>query len=322
MLPATFQMGTPATYEGDHDPDEEPQRAVTLTRGYWMSRDLVTNAGYARFLATVKAAGGDAAWAHKKQKPGKDHTPKFWEDESFNQSNQPVVGVDWWDAYAYARWAGGRLPTEAEWEYACRGKDGRLYHWGEEWVPKKVVGNFADAALVEHDATQGTAIDGYNDGYAYTSPVGVLKDAASWCGVQDLTGNVWEWCNDYTHPRTRRRMSTPWAPITLTAWSSRADRSAASTRRTSDARSATTTNATIARMIAASASSSPRHRCPSGTNPRPTTPSSDGQDEPMMAGSASGLENIDLGGLGRFTADPAGFGITNPASAGRLGLHI
>jgi formylglycine-generating enzyme required for sulfatase activity len=194
-LPAgRFLMGTPTDYAGEHDPDECPQRTVEITRGFWLARCEVTNAEYGRFLAEITRMGKHGR-CHPDEPKGKDHTPAYWTDEHLNAPAQPVVGVDWWDAHAYAAWAGLRLPTEAEWEYAARGTNGRKFLWGEAWPPTIPVGNLADE-------TAGKAVDGvevlkgYADGHAYTAPVGAYPAGASWCGALDLAGNVWEWCAD------------------------------------------------------------------------------------------------------------------------------
>jgi formylglycine-generating enzyme required for sulfatase activity len=206
LPPASFIMGTPATFAGAHDPDEEPERRVTLTQGCWIALRETTNAEYAAFLAAVRAAGTDAAWAHPDQPrnpdgSAKDHTPEGWTDPVGRRSELPVVGVDWWDAWAYAAWAGLRLPTEAEWEYACRGTDGRLYAWGAAWPPPVGSGNFADDARAKVDPT-GDLVKGYDDGFADLAPAGACPAATSWCGTRDQTGNVWEWCADRYGPAT------------------------------------------------------------------------------------------------------------------------
>jgi len=104
------------------------------------------------------------------------------------------VRVTWRDAAEYAAWAGGALPTEAQWEKAARGGDRRFFPWGNEWPPPAGAGNFADLAVRRKNPTA-RIIEGYHDGYAYTSPVGMF--AANPYGVHDLAGNVSEWCADW-----------------------------------------------------------------------------------------------------------------------------
>jgi len=94
-------MGSPVDEKGRYD-REGPQRKVTVPN-FYLSRYPVTNKEYARFLADTK---------HKK--------PDYWADRKYNQPLQPVVGVSWYDAKKYAEWAKLNLPSESEWEYACR----------------------------------------------------------------------------------------------------------------------------------------------------------------------------------------------------------
>ena len=101
----------------------------------------------------------------------------FVNDPDFNGGDYPVVGVSWYDAETYCKWVDARLPTEAEWEYAARGPEGRTYPWGNE-----------DPAC---DLAQ------YRGCSGRTVPVGSLPDGASWCGALDLAGNVWEWVADW-----------------------------------------------------------------------------------------------------------------------------
>jgi formylglycine-generating enzyme required for sulfatase activity len=91
----------------------------------------VPNADYRRFVDHVKSSG-DSSMEHPAAPPLKKHDAEGWNNPALSGDRQPVVGVDWFDAYAYAKWAGKRLPTEAEWEMAARGMDVRDYPWGNE----------------------------------------------------------------------------------------------------------------------------------------------------------------------------------------------
>jgi len=93
---------------------ERPPHHVQL-RPFWMGQTVITNRMYDRFRAETGHRQAD-----------------FSNEELYNGDNQPIVGVDYSDAVAYCQWAGGRLPTEAEWEFAARGTDGRTYPWGNE----------------------------------------------------------------------------------------------------------------------------------------------------------------------------------------------
>ena len=105
--------------------------------------------------------------------------------------DHPVVQISWNDATAYCRWAGGDLPTEAQWEKAARGVDGRIYPWGDQ-APAGNLLNSADRSL---DVTW--ADKSIDDGYQFTAPVGHYPAGKSFYGALDMAGNVWEWVRDW-----------------------------------------------------------------------------------------------------------------------------
>lgn len=208
--------------------DEHPQRTLRLP-SFAIDEHEVTNAQYRRFLAAV-AQGGDAAFCHPDQPAGKDHTPRYWRQynpllqhegyrqlvpfgpDTFTADDKPVVGVDWFDAYAYAKWAGKRLPREAEWELAARGPDGRRWPWGNDWqwglcnIGGETLGKDISASGVE------------KDGYIYAAPVGSYPAGNSCFGVADMAGNVAEWCDDwYQAERYQEAGSDPRGPSTGSA---------------------------------------------------------------------------------------------------------
>ena len=152
--------------------DEYPQHTIYLS-AFWMDQTEVTNEQYAGCVA----AGACPA-------------SRYADDGEFNGADQPVVGVSWHDAKAYCEWTGKQLPTEAQWEKAARGTDGRKYPWGDTFDGSKL--NFCDVNC-EFDWKDNDA----NDGYPYTAPVGSYPAGASPYGALDMAGNVWEWCTDW-----------------------------------------------------------------------------------------------------------------------------
>jgi len=167
-----LSAGLALAYLGDPRPGQMvtiPAGTFTMGEGkeaievevpeFQIDRYPVTNAQYKKFVDETKHRAPDH-WN------GRDYPPE--------KANHPVVNVTWHDAVAYAEWLGKRLPTEAEWEKAARGTDGRSYPWGNDW--------------------QNDACNSKEAGIGDTSPVGVFPAGRSPFGVDDMAGNVWEWC--------------------------------------------------------------------------------------------------------------------------------
>jgi formylglycine-generating enzyme required for sulfatase activity len=108
--------------------------------------------------------------------------------------DDPVVSVSWFEADAYCRWAGKRLPTEAEWEYAARAGTQAAYWWGDDAPGSRLVGNIADETL-RRSLPRWIVMEGYDDGHEKAAPVGSFEPNP-W-GLHDMLGNVWEWTADW-----------------------------------------------------------------------------------------------------------------------------
>jgi serine/threonine-protein kinase len=168
--------------------DEAPQHRVTLD-AFWLDRMEVTNAQYELCVAERICAPSPYA-----------------DDEGYSGLDYPAVGVTWQDAVDYCAWLGGRLPTEAEWEYAARGPEGRQFPWGDVFDGSLL--NFCDTNCFNTFAHAG-----YDDGYALTAPVGTYPGGESWCGALDMAGNVWEWTLDwYGDSYTAEAQTNPRGP--------------------------------------------------------------------------------------------------------------
>jgi eukaryotic-like serine/threonine-protein kinase len=164
---------------------EIPQQTVSLN-GFWMDKYEVTTSQYAKCVAAgvCKLAG-------------EINNPVFAGLEYYTNdkyANYPIINVSWFQARAYCSWAGRRLPTEAEWEKAARGTDGRKYPWGNEKVNSELA-NFCDK-----DCTAAHPNPSFNDGYPEVAPVGSYPKGASPYGIMDMAGNVWEWTSTIPKP--------------------------------------------------------------------------------------------------------------------------
>jgi formylglycine-generating enzyme required for sulfatase activity len=185
----TFEMGSP---EGDED--EQPVHDVTLD-GFWLDQTEMTNAQFAAFLNEEgNQEEGDVTWLDVEdedcliEQSGGEFQPKR------GYADHPVIEVSWYGARAYCEWAGGRLPTEAEWEYAARGSEGHIYPWGDE---------DPTCDLAQYVSCSGRTV-----------PVGSFPDGASWCDALDMSGNVWEWVADWYGDYSSEAQANPTGPET------------------------------------------------------------------------------------------------------------
>jgi formylglycine-generating enzyme required for sulfatase activity len=192
LVPAgAFIMGSPAG-EAGHLADEEPNRTVTFAAGYLIGKTevpvLTYEACQAASPATCtppSAADWDAAgWAVNLS--------------AYDMGAHPQNGLTWDQAGAVCAWLGGRLPTEAEWEFAATGPTHRKYPWGA--APEPLCANDAAVFDEQGDLARPWACNPCATfGCSGTSPVGSRVSGASWSGSLDMGGNVWEWCGDWYH---------------------------------------------------------------------------------------------------------------------------
>jgi formylglycine-generating enzyme required for sulfatase activity len=171
----TLKSQNPPSWAIREFASEMPQHEVQMTKGYWIDKFEVTNQS---FQAFVEAGGYDTqelwseagwTWLSKQDKS------KLPDNCIGSEPRLPRVCVTWYEAEAYAHWRGGRLSTEAEWEYAARGPQSLMYPWGDDFDPAK-------ANVVDSTAAV---------------PVGSFPEGASWVGAHDMAGNAMEWVQDW-----------------------------------------------------------------------------------------------------------------------------
>ncbi|MCK6484024.1 MAG: SUMF1/EgtB/PvdO family nonheme iron enzyme [Phycisphaerae bacterium] len=227
LIPAgTFTMGSPQSEQMRED--DEAQHQVTISRPFYMGKHEVTVGQFRRFVEETTfqsdAEKGGQSWEGGK-KGGyalkSDGNLGWveaanWRNPGFAQTDShPVVLVSWNDAKAFCDWlsrkhAGRavRLPSEAEWEYACRGGKQTKYWWGDAEDTTGTVANLADQALKRKYPNW--SIMEMDDGYVYTAPVGSYR--ANEFELHDMTGNVWEWCADWYGAYGSAAQSDPKGP--------------------------------------------------------------------------------------------------------------
>jgi formylglycine-generating enzyme required for sulfatase activity len=161
----SFPMGS-AGSDPMASSDEKPQHQVTLD-AFWIDQTEVPNAHYARCVAAGACSPPSQSRSYTRG--------SYYGDSQYDE--YPVVYVSWGDATTYCEWAGGRLPSEAEWEYAARGPDGHIYPWGND--------------------PPDTTLLNYNNNVGDTTQVGSYPKGRSWVGALDMAGNVREWVDDW-----------------------------------------------------------------------------------------------------------------------------
>lgn len=223
-----FSMGAPGTQNMDPEAnnDERPVHRVYVD-AFYMDETEVTNAQFANFVAATgyvtvaekaptaqefpnapaeNLVAGSVVFTATQQPVQLNDRYQWWSyvraadwrhpegpgSSIAGKENYPVVHITWEDASAYAKWAGKRLPTEAEWEFAARGgKSGELFPWGNEFKPSgKFMANTYQGNFPVQDIAE--------DGYGGTAPV--KQFAPNEYGLYDMSGNVWEWCSDWFRP--------------------------------------------------------------------------------------------------------------------------
>ena len=196
---------------GDYTYQDGP---ATMDHAYYIDKYEVTLGQYFKFLKAVNAAGTDAAWRHPLQKGEKDHQPTDWADhvgddgttvagifsaiknhqayhKEYITLDYPVFNIDWFDAQAYAKWAGKRLPNEHEWEKAGRGAQGFIYPWGNTFSQNANTWVLPPGTSMENEGPPHTQMV-VDESPLDKSPFGVFN----------MAGNVSEWTDDLV-PSTR-----------------------------------------------------------------------------------------------------------------------
>ena len=202
VIPAgVFDMGSPDS-EGGRDKDEGPVHRVKIA-AFALSKTEITRGQFAAFVKMTEYDAGDKCWTFADGKFAEREGD--WRKPGYLQDNKhPVTCISWNDAQAYAKWISRktgkqyRLPTEAEWEYAARGKTGNSRYWGDNPDEACKYANVTDkTAKAQIPGSLSWLAHDCTDRFAYTAPVGRVKGNAF--GLNDMLGNVWEWTEDCYH---------------------------------------------------------------------------------------------------------------------------
>lgn len=209
-----------------------PEHTVNLS-AYWIAKTPVTIGQFRAFIkdtnyiTDVEKDKYDGSYVYDFDEKGFLPKKGYKWDNSFKDvlkkykelsinDNHPVNSVSWYDSIAYTKWLSKKtnipfiLPTEAQWEYAARGNDGRIYPWGNE-TPDETRANYADESFDKYFPNTGQSIvhKGINDGFAITSPVGSFPNGASYFGALDMAGNLTEWVYDSEYNYTSSSKTNP-----------------------------------------------------------------------------------------------------------------
>jgi formylglycine-generating enzyme required for sulfatase activity len=219
LPPGTFTMGSPTSNPQRTDFEEEHE--VEITRPFWMGAHEVTVGQFRRFVAetgyrtTAETGDGPGCFGWNADTGRMERGKYSWKNPGWEQTDDhPAVNLSWNDARAFCAWLSKkegrtyRLPTEAEWEYACRAGTTTRFHSGDDPEMLVGVGNVVDAAAKKH-FPQWPAIGG-DDGFAFTAPVGRYKPNAF--GLYDMHGNALEWCADWFWYANKAERKDPQGP--------------------------------------------------------------------------------------------------------------
>ena len=205
---AFFNKTWEVLMKADFFEDEHPQHRVRITKPFYLGTCHLTRGQFRKFVADTAyktdAEKGDnpGAYGWDSDKKAFAFNAKYsWRNAGFEQTDEhPVVNVSWNDAVAFCKWLSKRenktyrLPTEAEWEYACRAGTTTRYYSGDDPETLAKVSNMADATLKAQFPDWKYTIKA-SDGYVFTAPVGKFKPNAF--GLYDMHGNAWQWCADW-----------------------------------------------------------------------------------------------------------------------------